>query len=74
MSILAEMKRRFRPVLAVLPDNTEELLAMIVPTKDPKFGDYQANFAMSLGKQPGRPPREPGKEIAAASSVSCLAS
>jgi arginyl-tRNA synthetase len=67
MSILAEMKRRFRPVLAVLPGDPEDLLAMIVPTKDPKFGDYQANFAMSLGKQPRRPPREPAKEIAALS-------
>ncbi len=65
MSILAELKRRFRPVLTELTGDPEELLAMIVPAQDPKFGDYQANFAMSLGKQLRRPPRELAKEIAA---------
>ena len=67
MSILAELKRRFRPALAELAGDPEEFLAMILPAQDPKFGDYQANFAMSLGKQPRRPPREPAKEIAALS-------
>jgi arginyl-tRNA synthetase len=65
MSILAELKRRFRPVLTELAGNPDEFLAMIVPAQDPKFGDYQANFAMSLGKQLRRPPRELAARIAA---------
>lgn len=32
--------------------------------KDERFGDYQANLAMSLGKVLGRPPREIGTAIA----------
>jgi arginyl-tRNA synthetase len=65
MSILAELKRRFRPALAELAGDAEEFLAMIVPAQDPKFGDYQANFAMSLGKRLRRPPRELAAQIAA---------
>ena len=65
MSILAELKRRFRPALAELAGDPEQFLAMILPAQDPKFGDYQANFAMSLGKQLRRPPRELAIEIAA---------
>ena len=34
------------------------LLGMVLPSQDAKFGDYQANFAMPLGKQLGKPPRE----------------
>lgn len=57
MNILAELQHRFRAVLADLVDEPSDLLAMIRPSGDPKFGDYQANFAMSLGKRLGRPPR-----------------
>ena len=63
--MLTELKRRFRPALAELVGNPDDLLAMIMPAKDAKFGDYQANFAMSLGKQLRRPPRELANEIAA---------
>ena len=38
---------------------------MVRRSQDPKFGDYQANFAMPLGKQLGRPPREVAAEIVA---------
>src|SRR5207237_8275478 len=31
---------------------------MVKPAQDPRFGDYQANCAMSLGKALGKPPRE----------------
>ncbi len=41
----------------------EPLLAMIRRSQDPKFGDYQANLAMPLGKRLGRPPREVAAEI-----------
>ena len=32
--------------------------AMLKPAQDAKFGDYQANCAMSLGKTLGKAPRD----------------
>ncbi|MEN9580810.1 MAG: hypothetical protein RJA70_3819, partial [Pseudomonadota bacterium] len=37
---------------------------LLRPSKDPKFGDYQANLAMSLAKTLGKKPREIGEQIA----------
>ena len=50
MSILPDLKERFRAALAGLVDDPTELLESIRRSQDPKFGDYQANFAMPLGK------------------------
>jgi arginyl-tRNA synthetase len=49
-------------------------LDMVRPSQDPRFGDYQANMAMTLGKQLGRPPREVAQEIVARLDVAdfCL--
>jgi arginyl-tRNA synthetase len=58
MSILVEIKERFRAALTGMTDDLEPLLDAVRPSQDAKFGDYQANFAMSLGKQLRRPPRE----------------
>ena len=58
MNVLSELKKAFRLALADLVDNPDELLEMIRPAQDPKFGDYQANFAMPLGKRLGKNPRE----------------
>ncbi|MEM0915327.1 MAG: arginine--tRNA ligase [Planctomycetota bacterium] len=38
---------------------------LVVPARDPKFGDYQANLAMGLGKKLGRKPRDLADAIAA---------
>jgi len=66
MSILRTLKDRFRPILAELvgEGDVEKLLDLIRPAQDPRFGDYQANLAMPLGKQLGRPPREVASHIA----------
>ncbi len=40
--------------------------ALVRPTQDPKFGDYQINGAMPLGKELGKPPREIAQPIAEA--------
>ncbi len=58
MNILAQLKQRFHTALAELADDPSSLLDMIRPAQDAKFGDYQANCAMPLGKQLGRPPRD----------------
>jgi arginyl-tRNA synthetase len=63
MSILPELKERFRSALCGLVDDPAELLELIRRSQDPKFGDYQANFAMSLGKRLRRPPRDVAAEV-----------
>ncbi len=72
MSILPELKSRFRDALAGLVDDPTESLEMIRRSQDPKFGDYQANFAMPLGKRLGRPPRDVAAEIVARLDVADL--
>ena len=64
MNIQAQLQAHFRVALTAVvgnrlaADELAELLTMIRPSQDPKFGDYQANCAMPLGKQLGRPPRD----------------
>lgn len=58
MNALSEIKSRFSTVLAGLVDDPADLLGMIRPAGDPKFGDYQANCAMPMGKQLGKSPRD----------------
>jgi len=65
MSLLTDLKDRFGRTLADLPDDADALLELVRPSGDPKFGDYQANFAMPLGKRLGRPPRDVAAEVVA---------
>lgn len=61
MNFLAELRRRFAAVLAELVDDpavVAELVEMVRPSGDPRFGDYQANCAMPLQKRLGKPSRE----------------
>lgn len=43
---------------------SESVDPLITPSKNPKFGDYQSNAAMSLAKQLGMKPREIADKIA----------
>src|SRR5262245_1911284 len=63
MNILREIQRRFAAALDGLAENPGELLAQVRASQDPKFGDYQANCAMPLGKRLGKPPRDVAGEI-----------
>ena len=66
MNILPALKSRFRLALRSLiedPAEIEKSLDLIRRSQDPKFGDYQANMAMPLGKKLGRPPREIATKI-----------
>ncbi|MFN3153150.1 arginine--tRNA ligase [Bremerella sp.] len=65
MNILALLRSRFKPVLDSLADDAGPLLEMIRPAGDPKFGDYQANFAMGLAKKLGKNPRDLATEVVA---------
>jgi len=63
MSILAALLSRFRAALAGLVDAPEAYLDMVRRSQDDRFGDYQANFAMPLGKRLKRPPRQVAAEV-----------
>jgi arginyl-tRNA synthetase len=58
MNLLTLVRSRFIGPLSALVTDVAPLLDMIRPAQDAKFGDFQANFAMSLSKQLGKPPRE----------------
>lgn len=45
-------------LVAAFGDAYADADPMLNPANNPKFGDYQANLAMKLGKQMGKPPRE----------------
>jgi arginyl-tRNA synthetase len=45
---------------------------VLVPASNPKFGDYQANVALSLTKQVGQPPRAIATALVAALDVADL--
>ncbi len=67
MSILPTLKERFGAAMAGLVGDAgaDEMLDLIRPSGNPKFGDYQANFPMPLGKKLGREPREVAAEVIA---------
>ena len=61
MNILAELRARVATALVELTggdQSASEFASMVLPSQDAKFGDYQANCAMPLGKRLGKPPRE----------------
>ena len=70
MNILSELKSRFRSALAGLVEDPTEALELIRPAQDARFGDYQANCAMPLGKLLRKPPREVAEAIVAKLDVS----
>ena len=74
MNALSEIKSHFSTALSKLVDDPTQALGMIRPAGDPKFGDYQANCAMSLGKQLGKPPREIAADLVANVSLESLCS
>ncbi len=63
-SAIAQLKPRFEQALvsAFGPEfaGTDPIL---VPASNPKFGDYQANVAMSLTKKLGKPPRAIAEQL-----------
>lgn len=68
MNLLAEIRARFHQALAPLVAdvdglNVDELLSMIRPSQDPKFGDYQANCAMPLKAKLNKSPRDIAAQI-----------
>ena len=63
MNLLAEIRSRFADVLAQYVEDPSDLIDLVRRSQDAKFGDYQANVAMPLGKRLSRPPRDIAAEI-----------
>lgn len=63
MNALSELRSRFTKALAEFTPDPAPFAAMVKPTQDAKFGDFQANFAMPLAKQRGTNPVALAKEI-----------
>src|SRR5437588_11041815 len=63
MNPLPLIQDKFRQALTGLVDDVAPYVAMIKPAQDVKFGDYQANLAMSLAKVLGKKPREIAQEL-----------
>ena len=74
MNALTEIKARFATALGKLTDNPEPLLAMIKPAQNAERGDYQANCAMPLRKQLGKPSEEIAAELVKSIEVGDLCS
>ena len=72
MTLLPNLQARFRQALAALTDRPEPWLEMIRRAQDARFGDYQANFAMALGKQLNKKPQELAAEVVARLDVADL--
>ncbi len=68
MSILLELKTHFRQ--AISAEFAIEIDPQIAIPKDLKFGDYQCNDAMALGKRLGMKPRDVAQKIVDRLSIS----
>src|SRR5436309_655190 len=62
MTLLQRVQQSFCVALTGVAPDPEPYVAMVRAT-EPRFGDYQANCAMALGKALGRPPRDVAGEI-----------
>ncbi|PSM45491.1 arginine--tRNA ligase [Chroococcidiopsis sp. CCALA 051] len=61
---LEQLKPRFEQALAAaLGAEYAGVDPILVPASNPKFGDYQANVALPLAKQVGKPPRAIAEQI-----------
>ncbi|HZT79194.1 MAG TPA: arginine--tRNA ligase, partial [Gemmataceae bacterium] len=63
MNILKRLQATFHQALAGLVEDAAPYAAMVKPAGDPRFGDYQANCAMSLAKVLKRKPPEVARDI-----------
>lgn len=63
MNALAKLRSAFHSALQGLVEQPQTYLDMIRPSQDPKFGDFQANFAMPIAKELKLNPREVAQKV-----------
>lgn len=64
MNIQRTLQEQFARILADFTQDPATFAEMVRPAQDPRFGDYQANFAMPLAKRNGTNPRDLAQRIA----------
>lgn len=72
MDFLSELRSRLRTALGSLTDAPEPFVEMLKPSQDPKFGDFQANCAMSLAKLTKQSPRDVATSLVSKMDVTDL--
>jgi arginyl-tRNA synthetase len=63
MNVLEDLQGRLRTALTGMAADPEPYVAMLKPAQGGRFGDYQANCAMALGKALDKPPRDIAAEL-----------
>src|SRR5205085_2115918 len=63
MNLLKLVQQTVAEALTGFVADPSPYLTLVKPTQDARFGDYQANCAMSLAKELGRKPREIAEEL-----------
>ncbi len=63
MNVLNHLQQIFARALVGLTNDPDKYASLVKPVGDPKHGDYQANLAMSLAKELGKPPKEVAAEV-----------
>ncbi len=63
MNLLQLLQDRFRAALREYEADPTPYLGMLKPAQDPRYGDYQANFAMPLAKKLDKKPRDVAQEV-----------
>ncbi|MCC7474347.1 MAG: arginine--tRNA ligase [Pirellulales bacterium] len=75
MNLLAAIREQFARALVLLgvePGELSNYTSLVLTSQDAKFGDYQANCAMPLGKRLGKPPREVAAQLVAALELGAI--
>jgi arginyl-tRNA synthetase len=70
MNLLQQLQRLFHEALTGIVSDPAPYAVMVKPAQDARFGDYQANCAMSLAKTLGQKPREVAERIVSALDLS----
>src|SRR6266699_698750 len=70
MNLLTQLQRLFHGALESIVADPAPFAAMVKPAQDARFGDYQANCAMSLAKPLGQKPRDIAARIVASLDLS----
>lgn len=70
---LAILRERFAAAIAAAFPQSAGSDPLLAPSKNPKFGEFQCNAAMSLAKSLGKPPRDVAAAILAAVNINDIA-
>src|SRR5437868_13452490 len=63
MNLLHLLQDAFGRALHGFAADPQKYRSLVKSAQDPKHGDYQANIAMPLGKELGKPPRAVAEEL-----------